>query len=316
MSRIVKTSKYKFNTIVNTPYSTIALLEGKNWTALDTLLDNITVDAVTLNDKIDAEITNRINEDASIRSEIDDTAASIRSEIAESQAVQDTRLDALEHDVSILQPEEIDDYKRRLNAVENKVATNATLLNTLSDNDKAQDNRLDANESHISDIDTEQGVQNERLTNLETGLDDYKTSNDEWQVKQDNAITALDDRVTAAETEITDIKSDMAGFDDELTAMTGQIATIANIGDGMQPKQLVTPVVIDGTTYLTVETALQGLVGTGGSGDSQPKTLVTPVVVDGVTYYTVETALQALSNRLISLFENGYLRIAGHSADS
>lgn len=150
---------------------------------------------------------------------------SAHSAVLASISALDVRLVTAEGILEDLSPESIEDYKIRLDALENKVTINVNAI-------KDVNTRIVTINTRLSAIDAEQVVQNNRLTAIEgvnatqaeqiTGLSSDLTS-------VTNRVITLETCCETVQHEITDLQNDVNGFNEDITILTGQVETLSNL---------------------------------------------------------------------------------------
>ncbi len=248
MSKRTKTPVYSFRTFENAGMNQAATDFSANWHDLDGILktrfDALDAEDVRLDGKIDAETAARETEDAAINQRIDDLTAVVDD----------------------LNPESIEDFKTRLNAVEHKVATNSGLINLIQKKDEEQDELLENHEQRLTALEAGVTALEEKHDADMALVNEHLTALDEEQGLQNERIQTLEDECEVCKHELADLQSHVEAINDELVTVTNQVETLTGIVndvkmdvDSKQPIALMQPIDMDGRTYYTVEELLRAL---------------------------------------------------------
>lgn len=137
----------------------------------------------------------------------------------------------LQSQIDVLDPENIRDYKARLDAMENKMATQAALLADNIRHDNDQDALIASNTARIELLEN-------NVTNIQQSISDIReelSTTNANVASLDGRITSLENRCVIVEQEITDLRNDFIGLADDMTDLTHQfdavVQTVVNKQD-------------------------------------------------------------------------------------
>lgn len=188
---------------------------------------------------------------------------SAHNAVLESISALDVRLVTAEGIIENLSPESIEDYKIRLDALENKVTINVNAI-------KDVNTRIVTINTRLSNIDAEQITQNNRLDAIES----VNATQAEQITGLSSDLTSVTNRVTTLETccetvqhEITDLQNDVNGFNEDITILTGQVETLSNLVTELNElvQSLQLDVVLARLT--TIENSISAIEGEIGNTD-------------------------------------------------
>lgn len=138
----------------------------------------------------------------------------------------------LQEQLEVLDPENIRDYKARLDAMENKMKTQSTLLNETIKHDNGQDAPIATNANKIANLESQVASINSDLSSIHVDITSANADISALEAR----VTALENRCTYIEGEITDLRNDFIGLADDMTDLTSQFDSVVQATANKQDK--------------------------------------------------------------------------------
>lgn len=136
----------------------------------------------------------------------------------------DERLTTAEGLIQDLSPESIEDYKRRLDALEHKSNAQANLIQNITAEQITQNRDIAKNANDIAELRVQVDHNTERIAELQTEINEGRADTAALEAR----VTSLEGRVSNCEHEIVDLTNDIIGLGENITDIAQQLEAVTN----------------------------------------------------------------------------------------